>query len=99
MQQDHDQHGQAPHHQQRAEVLDRRDRDAEEAPRAHDHDLARVAQVAGQEDDQADLGELGRLEDAQARDAHAEIGAVDLFADAGQPGQDEQADRARRRSV
>ena len=55
-------HRRAPDDEQRAEVLERRDRDAEDAPRAlHEH-LARVAQVAGQEDDDRDLRELGRLE-------------------------------------
>ena len=53
----------------------------EEAPRAHHHHLPGVAQVAGQEDDQPDLGELGRLEDEQTGDAHAQVGAVGLVAD------------------
>ena len=63
------------------EVLERRDRHPEDPPRADDEQLARVAQVAGQEDDQADLGELRRLEDEQARDADPEVGAVGGVAD------------------
>ena len=75
------------------EVLDRRDRHAQDPPRAGHHHLAGVAQVAGQEDDQTDLGELRRLEHEQAGDAHAQVRAVGLVSDAGQPRQDQQAQR------
>ena len=39
-------HRRAPDHEQRPEVLERRDRDPGDAPRADDQHLARVAQVA-----------------------------------------------------
>ena len=62
---------------------------AGEAPRAlHEH-LARVAQVRGEEDDDRDLAELGRLEGDRA-DADAQVGAVDLLADARHARQQEQ---------
>ena len=91
----HDQHRQAPDHQHRAEVLDRRDRDPEHPARAGDHQLAGVAQVAGQEDHQTDLGELRRLEHEQPGDADAQVGTVGLVADPRQPGQDQQSQRDR----
>jgi hypothetical protein len=57
----------------------------------HDQQLPGVPQVAGQEDDQADLGKLGRLEHEQAWDAHAEVGPVDGIANDGEARQDHQA--------
>ena len=45
----------------------------------HEH-LTRVAQVRGEEDDDRDLAELGRLEGDRA-ELDAEVGAVDLLAD------------------
>jgi hypothetical protein len=74
-------------------VLERRNRDAEDPSRPHHHDLARVSQVAGQEDDEADLGELGGLEHEHSRDPHAQIGPVGLVSDPGQAGQQQQAER------
>ena len=54
----------------------------QEAARAlHEH-LARVAQVRGEEDDDGDLPELRRLE-GDRPELDAEVGAVDLLADAG----------------
>jgi hypothetical protein len=72
-------------------VLQRRDRDAGEVARPDDQQLARVAQVAGHEDDDRDLRELGRLE-GQGPGLDREVGAVDLRADAGHAGQQQQAD-------
>ncbi len=58
-----------------------RERDrAEAAPGAHEQ-LARVAQVGREEDDDRDLRQLRRLE-GDRPDAHAEVRAVDLLADA-----------------
>ena len=72
-------------------MLERRDGDAGDAPGADDQQLARVAQVAGQEDDDRDLGELGGLE-GQRPEADAEVGAVDLRADPGQARQQQHPD-------
>ena len=47
---------------------------------ADDQHLAVLAQVAGEEDDDAELRELGRLEGDRA-DVDAEVGAVDLRTD------------------
>ena len=55
-------HRRAPDHEQRPEVLERRDRHAEHPPRALHQQLPRVAQVGGEEDDDRELAELGRLE-------------------------------------
>ena len=76
-------------------MLDRRDRHAENPPRPHHHDLTRIAQVAGQEDDQSDLGELGRLKDEHAGDPDTEVGAVDLRAQPRHPWQQQQQQRHR----
>ncbi len=86
-------HRQPPDDEHRPEVLERRQGDPQDPPRAHDHHLAGVAQVAGEEDDEADLGELRRLEEDPARQADAQVGAVDLIADARQPREDEQHQR------
>ena len=66
----------------------------EEAPRAlHEH-LPRVAQVRGEEDDDRDLAELGRLE-GDRPELDAEVGAVDLLADPGHARQQQQQQRDR----
>ena len=57
--------------------------------RADDQHLALLAQVAGQEDDDGELAELGRLEGERA-DVDAEVGAVDLGADPGHARQHQQ---------
>ena len=54
--------------------------DPEHPAGADDQHLAVLAQVAGEEDDDADLRELGRLEGERA-DLDPEVGAVDLLAD------------------
>ena len=77
---DEHEHRGAPDDEQRAEVLERRQGDPEEPAGADDHHLAVLAQVAGEEDDDADLRELGRLE-GERPDVDAEIGTVDLGAD------------------
>src|SRR5260221_6151215 len=63
--------------------------DAEPLPRADDQHLTVLAQVAGEKDDDADLRELGRLE-GKRPDLHAEVGAVDLLTDPGQPWRQQQ---------
>ena len=79
------------------EVLERRQGDAEHPPGADDQHLAVLAQVAGEEDDDADLRELGRLE-GERPDLDPEVGAVDLLADPRQPRrqQQQQPDRGDR---
>ena len=77
---DQEHHRGAPHHEQRPEVLERRQRDPEDLVRALDEHLARVAQVGREEDDDRDLRQLGGLEGDRA-DADAEVRAVDLLAD------------------
>ena len=77
---DEHEHRGAPDDQHRPEVLERRQGDAEDPPRADDQHLAVLAQVAGEEDDDRDLRELGRLEGERA-DLDPEVGAVDLLAD------------------
>ena len=59
---DEHQHRRAPDDEQRPEVLQRRDREAEEPARGDREQLALLRQVAGEEDDDADLRQLGRLE-------------------------------------
>jgi hypothetical protein len=75
-------------------VLERRDRDAQESPAAEDQQLARIAQVAGQEDDDRDLGELRRLE-GQRAELHAEVRAVDVLPDARHARQQQERDPRR----
>jgi hypothetical protein len=89
-QQDEREHGHAPDHQHRTEVLERRQRHAEDPARAQHHHLSSVAQVAGQEDDQPDLGELRRLKAQPAGDLDLQVGPVDLLADAREAGEHEQ---------
>ena len=97
---DEHEHRGAPDDQQRPEVLERRQGDPEHTPGADDQHLAVLAQVAGEEDDDADLRELGRLEGERA-DLDAEVGAVDLLADARQARrqQEQQADDGDRVAV
>ena len=83
-------HGHAPDHEHRPEVLDGRKRHPQHPPRAEHHHLASVTQVAGQEDDQADLGELRGLKAQSAGHLDLEVGAVDLLPDPGQARQHEQ---------
>ena len=64
-------------------MLERRDGQAHEPPRAEHQHLAGVAQIGRDEDDQADLAQLGRLERDRS-DLDPQVGAVDLGADAGQ---------------
>ena len=64
---DEHEHRGAPDDQHRAEVLERRQGHAEHPPGADDQHLAVLAQVAGEEDDDADLRELGRLEGRAGR--------------------------------
>ena len=91
-------HRRAPDDQHRAELLHRRDRQPEHAPAGGDEHLAVVAQVAGEEDHDRDLRELGRLE-GDAADVDVQVGAVDLLADPRQARQHRHADRDRRDRV
>ena len=91
---DEHEHRGAPDDQQRPEVLEPRDRDSEHAARCRDHRLAALVQIARQEDDDAELRELRRLE-AQRPDVHAQVGAVHLRADPGQARKHQQADADR----
>jgi hypothetical protein len=79
---------------------ERRQRHPEQAAGADDQHLAVLAQVAGEEDDDADLRELGRLEGERA-ELDAEGSAVDLLADrpAGGARAAQQADRRDRVAV
>ena len=72
----------------------------EHAAAGRDEHLAVVAQVAGEEDHDRDLGELGGLE-GDAADVDVEVGAVDLLADPRQARQHgrEDADRGDRVAV
>ena len=94
---DQHQHRRAPDDQQRPEVLQRRDRHPQHAARADHQHVAALDQVAGEEDDDAELRELGRLK-RERPDVDAQVGAVHLRADPGQPRQQQQADARRRRS-
>ena len=60
------------------QIAQRRQRHTQDAARAHGEHLADVHQVAGEEDDQQDLGELPRLK-AERPDVHPEPGPVDLL--------------------
>ena len=62
----------------------------------HEH-AAVVLQVGGEEDDDRDLAQLGRLE-GDRPDAHAEVGAVDLLADPGHAREQQQREARRTRS-
>ena len=77
---DHE-HRRAPDRDERAEVL-------QASLREH---LALLAQVAGEEEDQADLRELAGLE-LERPDAHPQPHAVHALAEAGHRGQQEQRD-------
>ncbi len=70
----------AGHRQQRTEVPRRRQGDAEQPPVRHRQQLPALAQVAGQEDDEQQLGELARLH-LHAADPDPELGPVDGGAD------------------
>ena len=94
---DEHEHRGAPDDQHRPEVLQRRQRHPEHAPRPDDQHLAVLAQVAGEEDDDRDLRELGRLEGERA-DLDPEVGAVDLLADPRQARRQQQQQADRRRS-
>ncbi len=74
-----DEHRRAPDHEQRPEVL-------QPALRQH---LALLAQVAGEEDDQRELGELAGLEPERSR-MHPKPRAVDRLPDQGQRREREQ---------
>ena len=95
---DEHEHRGPPHHQHRPEVLQRRQRYPEDAAGADDQNLAVLAQVAGEKDDDRDLGELGRLEGERA-DLDSEVGAVDLLADPRQPRRQEDEEAADRDGV
>ena len=91
---DEQEHRRAPDDQHRAEVFERRQGDAEDPPRPDDQHLAVLAQVGGEEDDDRDLRELGRLEGDRA-DLHPQVGAIDLFADPRQARRQQQQDADR----
>ena len=76
-------------------MLERRERDPGEAPRADDEDLARVAQVGREEDDDRDLRELGRLEGDRAH-VEGQVRAVDRVAE---PRKEQQDDPPQRDAV
>ncbi len=91
---DEQEHRGAPDDQHRAEVFERRQGDAEDPPRPDDQHLAVLPQVGGEEDDDRDLRELGRLEGDRA-DLDPEVGAVHLFADPRQARRQQQQDADR----
>ena len=72
-------------------MLQRRQHDARDLPRTDHEHLAVVVQVAGEEDDDADLRQLGRLK-AERPELDAEVGLVRLVADPRQPRQQQQRD-------
>ena len=76
-------------------MAQRGDADAEDAPRRHGQHLAALAEVAGEEDDEQDLGELARL-DLELTDAQPEAGAVDRGAERDRQEQQPDRDRAAR---
>ena len=84
-------HRQPPDRQQRPELLHRRQRHAEHAAACGDKDLAVVAQVAGEEDHDCDLRELGRLE-GHAAEVDREVRAVDFAPDPRQARQERRDD-------
>ena len=77
---DHE-HGGAPDHEQRSEVLE---------PALGD-DLPFLAQVAGEEEDQADLRELAGLK-LERSEVHPQAHAVDALAEPGNGGQQQKRD-------
>jgi hypothetical protein len=77
---DQQHHRGAPDDEQRAEVLERWQDEAEDVAGAHDEHLAMLVQVARQEDDDADLGQLGRLE-GDRPEVDREVGVVDRVAE------------------
>ena len=94
---DEHQHRRTPDDEQRAEVLQRRDRQPRDAAGCDREQLPLLVQVAGEEDDDADLGDLGRLE-GERPEVDVEVGAVDLRPDARQPRRQQQQDARRWRS-
>ena len=79
---DDDEHRRAPDREQRPEVLQ---------ASLGEH-LPLLAEVAGEEDDQHDLGQLAGLE-LDSADVHPQAGAVDPLADQRESGQEEEPDR------
>ena len=71
-------HRGAPDDEERAEVLERRDRQAHHAPGGDREKLASLVQVAREEDDDADLSQLGRLE-GEGAEVDRQEGAVDRW--------------------
>ena len=68
---------------------ERRQDQAREPPRPHNQHFTVLVQIAGKEDDHADLRRLGGLERDRAK-IDAEVRAVHLLADERKPGQDQQ---------
>ena len=79
----------APHDEQRVEQAQARELDAEHGAVGDGQQLAVLGQVAGEEQDDEDLGELTGLE-LEAADLDPQLGAIDLGAD--EHGQHEQDD-------
>ena len=73
---DQQDHRRAPDHQQWPEVLERRQHEAHELPSADHQHLPALVQVAGEEDDDADLRQLSGLE-GDRPEVDREVGVVD----------------------
>ena len=86
---DEHEHRRAPDHEQRPDVLER-----ELPAQAARHELPRVVEVAREEDDDGELGELRGLE-GDRPDAHGEVGAVHRLAEHRQPRHEQQGDAGR----
>jgi hypothetical protein len=86
-------HGGAPDHEQRPDVLE-----GEPAAEPAGHELPGVVEVAREEDDDRELGELGGLE-GDGTDAHGEVRPVHRLAEHGQPRHEEQRDAGGRDRV
>jgi hypothetical protein len=92
-----DREGCPPGQEHRSQVLGGRQPERAEAGGRDPQQLTLLVQVRGQEDDDQDLADLGRLE-AQRPDLHPQAGAVDRLPDPGdhrqqEEDQTEQADR------
>ena len=93
-----DRHGEHPDDQDRSEVAGPRERHAEEAAPDERQRIARLHEVAREEDRQSDLGELAGLE-RQRADLDPDVCAETRAPDAGDDREDQQQERGEHRHV
>ena len=91
---DNDEQAHAPHGKQRQQQAEARNLEAKDLAVGDGEQLAVLGQIACQEQDDEDLGELAGL-DGEARDANPQLGARDRGADKDRQHQQDDADNAK----